>query len=116
MRVKKKAVREIVRNYLFEYGASSLSNVNYGIYDRPGPSWDEEKLEDKDTTVPAEVPLTPTEMMSSQLVDERPPIEDDEYTPSNPEELSRAFRECSPPSAPSADGKALRVVIALQER
>ena len=96
MRVKKEAVRKVIRNYLFEApapsGGSLSNNLNYGIYDRPGPSWDEEKLEAENTTVPAEVPLTPTEMMSSQLVDERPPVEDDEYVPSNSEELSRAAR------------------------
>lgn len=94
MRIKKELIREVVRNFLFEApsGASLSNNLNYGIYDRPGPSWDEEKLEDTEKTVHPEVPLVPTEMMSNQLVDERPPIEDDEYSPSNPEELSRAAR------------------------
>ena len=92
MRIKKEAVREVIRNYLFEIGSSSLANTNYGIYDQPGPSWDGDKVPEEDITVQAEVPLTPTEMMSNQLVDERPPIEDDEYAPSNPEELSRAAR------------------------
>ena len=33
--------------------------------------------------------------MSNQLVDQRPPVEDDEFVPSNPEELSRAARAIS---------------------
>ena len=93
--VKKTAIRQLVRNFLFEAGpiGSPASNIGYGIYDRPGPSWDEE--EEEEITVPSEVPLTPTEMMSNQLVDQRPPVEDDEFVPSNPEELSRAARAIS---------------------
>jgi hypothetical protein len=93
-RVKKAAIREVIRSFLFEApSGASIKDMNYGIYNRPGPSWDED--EDVETTVPDDVPLKPTEMMSNQLVDERPPIEDDEFVPSNPEELSRAARALS---------------------
>ena len=92
-RVKKAALREVIRNFLFETPSdTSTRDMNYGIYDRPGPTWDEDKV---DTTVPDDVPLKPTEMMSSQLADERPPIEDEQYEPSNPEELSRAAKALS---------------------
>ena len=59
MRIKKEIIREVVRNFLFEApsGSSLANNLNYGIYDRPGPSWDEEKLEDTEKTVHPEVPL-----------------------------------------------------------
>ena len=61
----------------------------YGIYDRPGPV--DSADEDFDPTVPDEVPLRPTEMMStSQLATERPPIEDEEFSPSNLAQLSKS--------------------------
>ncbi len=61
----------------------------YGIYDRPGPTAAAD--EDFDPTVPDEVPLKPTEMMStSQLATDRPPIEDEDYSPDNIAQLSKS--------------------------
>ena len=68
-----------------------MEDVRYGIYDRPGFS-EEEKLSDEseETTVPDEVPLSPSQHMSNQVSVQRPPIEDDDYVPASVEELSRA--------------------------
>lgn len=68
-----------------------LEDVAYGIYDRPGPTGKiaEEEQEDV-TTVPDEVPLSPSQHMSNQLSVQRPPIEDEDYVPSSIEELTRA--------------------------
>ena len=60
----------------------------YGIYDRPGPT--DAADEDFDPTIPDEVPLKPTEMMSSQLATERPPIEDEDFEPENLSQLSKS--------------------------
>jgi len=91
---RKKTLQEMVNTILFEQGAfSSVINAKYGIYDRPiklGASpHDADNAEDQ-TTVPEEVPVAPSEMMAQQLASDRPPIEDDEYIPSAPEELARA--------------------------
>jgi len=70
----------------------SNKNIDYGIYDRPGPK-DERGLTDTDDiTVGEDLPLQPLEQMSNQLTVERPPIEDEEYAPSNTDELSRAAK------------------------
>ena len=79
--VKRAALRKFLNDVLFE-------DLKYGIYDRPGPTNDTEP--ETVSTVPNEVPVEPTEMMATQLADERPPIEDDDYLPENPKELGLA--------------------------
>ena len=59
-----------------------LEDVAYGIYDRPGPSGavaDAEKKEED--TVPDSVPVVANNQMATQLTVERPPIEDEDYSP-----------------------------------
>ena len=58
--------------------------INYGIYDRPGPT--------DDDTIGEETPVNVSDHMSNQLSVERPPIEDEDYVPSSVEELSRAAK------------------------
>ena len=91
MKIKKHVLRKAVRMALFENTGDTghAAGGGYGIYDRPGPV--DSADEDFDPTVPDEIPLKPTEMMStSQLATERPPIEDEEYTPSNLAQLSKS--------------------------
>lgn len=85
VKIRKDALQEFLRKTLFE-----MNHVQYGMYDRPGP--DDEEPE---TTVPAEVPVQPAEMMATQLVDERPPVEDDEFVPDNVEEFGRSVKALS---------------------
>jgi len=85
VKIKKDILKEFLRKTLFE-----MDNVQYGMFDQPGPGRGEEK--EDETTIPDEVPLQPAEMMATQLVDERPPVEDDEYSPENTEEFSRAVK------------------------
>ena len=84
VKIKKDILKEFLKKALFE-----MDNVQYGAFDKPGPH---EKDPDVETTIPEETPVQPAEMMANQLVDERPPIEDDEYTPDNTEEFSRAVK------------------------
>ena len=88
MKIKKHILRKAVRLALFEDGHQG---GGLGMYDRPGPTGDAAD-EDFDPTIPDEVPLKPTEMMSStsQLAVERPPIEDEDFKPDNIEQLSRS--------------------------
>jgi hypothetical protein len=65
-----------------------MPNVAYGIYDRPGPT--EKAGPDFEPTVPPDVPIKPTEMMSNQLAVERPPIEDEDYVPTTVSDLRQA--------------------------
>lgn len=88
MKIKKNLLRQAVRMALFEDVGHKMATT-YGIYDRPGPV--DSADEDFDPTVPDEVPLAPTEMMStSQLATERPPIEDEEFQPNNLSQLSKS--------------------------
>ncbi len=88
MKIKKHILRQAVRLALFEDAQGQ--GGGFGIYDRPGPVGDGAD-EDFDPTVPDEVPLKPTEMMStSQLAVERPPIEDEDFKPDNIAQLSKS--------------------------
>ena len=87
MKIKKHVLRQAVRMALFEDVAHRQATA-YGIYDRPGPT--DAADEDFDPTIPDEVPLKPTEMMSSQLATERPPIEDEDFEPENLSQLSKS--------------------------
>jgi len=84
--VKRRALQKFLNDVLFEHG-----NLNYGIYNQPGPG--AEDKEDIETTVPDEVPVSPTEQMATQISDDKPPIEDEEYLPSNPKELALAVSQ-----------------------
>lgn len=84
VKIKRDALKDFIKKSLFE-----MDHVQYGMFDRPGPT---DEKEASDTTVPNETPIQPAEMMATQLVDERPPVEDDEYTPENTEEFSRAVK------------------------
>jgi hypothetical protein len=87
VKVESEALRKFLRNSLFEY-----ADVTYGMYDRPGTQQAAlgEEEEGDAPTIPHEVPIQPSEMMATQLVDQRPPVEDEEYVPDNVEELGRA--------------------------
>ncbi len=61
-------------------------DVAYGIYDRPGPG-----IEDEPT--PLEGPITAGPQMATQLSTEKPPIDDEEYTPTSISALSLAAAE-----------------------
>ena len=88
MKIKKYILRRAVQMALFE-DTGHAAGGGYGIYDRPGPV--DSADEDFDPTVPEEIPLKPTEMMSTgQLAVERPPIEDEEFEPENIAQLSKS--------------------------
>ena len=61
-------------------------DVAYGIYDRPGPSME-------DDPAPAENPIVPGPQMSTQLSAEKPPIEDEDYIPTSTSALALAASE-----------------------
>jgi hypothetical protein len=43
------------------------------------------------STVPKRLPIEPSDQVALQLSTQRPPVEDPEFVPSNPEELGRAL-------------------------
>jgi hypothetical protein len=67
-----------------------LEDINYGMYDRPGPMGRIADEEEEESTVPGAVPVVPSPQMSNQVSVDRPPIEDEDYVPGSTEELSRA--------------------------
>ena len=83
--VKRTALRKFLNGVLFE-----REDIRYGMYDQPGPDSADSEAPETESTVPNEVPIEPTEMMATQLADDRPPIEDGEFVPENPRELARA--------------------------
>ena len=88
MKIKRSTLEKAIRTALFEDITYHMPDVAYGIHDRPGPK---EKTDPGfKPTVPPAVPLKPTEMMSSQLADEKPPIEDDNYKPTSVSDLRHA--------------------------
>ena len=62
-----------------------LEDVAYGIYDRPKKSKDEEEI-----TLKSDLPVHAVDHVSNQLTQQRPPIEDENFVPETPEELSRS--------------------------
>lgn len=88
MKIKRSDLEKAIRSALFEDITYHMPDVAYGIHDRPGPK---EKTDPGfKPTVPPAVPLKPTEMMSSQLADEKPPIEDENYKPTSIADLRHA--------------------------
>jgi len=86
VKIKKDALQEFLKKTLFE-----MDQMQYGMYDRPGLG-DNEAEEEEETTIPQEVPVQPAEMMANQLVDQRPPVEDEGFVPNNVEEFSRSVK------------------------
>ena len=64
---------------------SLKEDIAYGIYDRPGPSSDEAE--------PLPEPVIAGPQMSVQLSTEKPPIDDEDYTPSSISALSNSAAE-----------------------
>ena len=44
-----------------------------------------------DITVPSRLPINPSDQAATQLHTQRPPVEDPEFEPANPEELGKAL-------------------------
>ena len=61
-------------------------DVAYGIYDRPGPGTEDEPT-------PVDSPIVPGPQMSTQLSQEKPPVEDEDYTPTSSSALALAASE-----------------------
>ena len=83
--VNRKALRDFIKSALFE-----REDVRYGTFDRPLKSEQEDNETEFETTVPSEVPVAPVKMMATQLADDRPPVEDEDFVPANSEELARS--------------------------
>ena len=87
-------LKKALSKLLFEYSGATQSRTTAAGRDVPqsAPTYDKlaGKLGDEETTIPSELPLEPSDMMASQLASERPPVEDDEFVPSNSDELSKS--------------------------
>ena len=82
MKIKRSSVKKLAKILLEQ----KPGYVDYGIYDQPIRT----AFDDDEITVEPEVPISPGEQMSSQLSVQRPPIEDEDFVPSNTAELSAA--------------------------
>ena len=91
--VKQKELRRFVHRILFEQVGGSRA-VAAGDKTTMGPTsadlYGSLVGPDDVSTLGQEVPIEPSEMMATQLADERPPVEDEGYIPANIHELSRA--------------------------
>jgi len=112
--VKKKTLDGVINTLLFEADTIGMPDVVYGIYDRPGPT--EKAGPEFKPTVPPEVPLKPTEMMSSQLAVERPPIEDEDYIPTTVSDLRQAAQAVAGLVPPDQVEKFYRQLLKLLDR
>jgi hypothetical protein len=91
--VRKSDLREFVNTLLFEKEAvhgNRKTDVPYGLYDRPLANEPGANADDFESTLPDDLPVVAGEQMANQLTTDRPPIEDDEFIPANPDELGRA--------------------------
>jgi len=88
-------LKKALSRLLFEYSGATQSRSTAPGRDVPqgAPTYDKlaGKLGDnKETTISSELPLEPSDMMAAQLANDRPPVEDDTFIPTNSNELSRA--------------------------
>lgn len=112
--MKKKTLDKVIDALLFEADTIGMPDIVYGIYDRPGPT--EKAGPEFEPTVPPEVPLKPTEMMSSQLAVERPPIEDGDYVPTTVSDLRQAAQAIAGLVPPDQVEKFYRQSLELLDR
>jgi hypothetical protein len=88
----KRALTRLAKKLLFEFNDKDVVD-KFTLYDRPGPKINNAESSPEagfESTIGREVPLKPSVLMSTQNFAERPPVEDDEYLPSNRPELSNA--------------------------
>ena len=86
--IKREHLKDFVRSILFEQigprtMAAGDKTTMTGASDEGNPWAAGDQI-----TVPDEFPVEPSEMMATQLADERPPVEDENFTPSNTAELA----------------------------
>ena len=84
VKIKRSVLKSFLKKTLFEqYGAegSRSSGEDLEGFRTSG---------EEETTVPNEVPVEASDQMATQLTQERPPIEDEDFIPSSPVELGRA--------------------------
>lgn len=81
VKIKKSVLQSIIRKSLRESGPKGTGDVSRRLTVGPETS-----------SLPAGLPLSPSDRMSTQLDIERPPVEDPEYVPSNSKELGFALQ------------------------
>lgn len=81
VRIKKSVLQSIIKKSLRESGPKGTGDVSRRLTVGPETS-----------SLPAGLPLSPSDRMSTQLDVERPPVEDPEYVPSNSKELGFALQ------------------------
>lgn len=112
--MKKKTLDRVIDSLLFEADTTGMPNIVYGIHDRPISSAG--KGSEFETTVPGVVPLRPTELMSSQLAVERPPIEDEDYAPATVSDLRKAMSAIAGLVPPDSVEKFYRQALVLLDK
>ena len=97
--VKRRDLRGFVRTILFEQmGSRAVAPGDKTTMPPPTGNvfgitvGNEDTYDTGETTLGQDIPIEPSEMMASQLADERPPVEDESYVPANVSELSRAAK------------------------
>ena len=110
--MKTSTLDKIIASLLFEAPTFGMPDGVGERQDRPVSSG----VTDPDfkPTVPPELPLKPTAMMATQLADERPPVEDEEYVPTSVADLARAasaIAEMVPPGSIGFFYKQLHAVL-----
>jgi len=88
----KKALTRLAKHLLFEFNDKDVVD-RFTLYDRPGPQINNLEAtagKDVESTIGREVPLKPSVLMATQNFGERPPVEDEDYLPSNRKELGNA--------------------------
>jgi hypothetical protein len=83
-RLKMTTSREALRSILREALATTPPVTDRGRDDKQFKS-----------TVPSRLPIEPSDQVALQLSTQRPPVEDPEFVPANPEELGRALDSLS---------------------
>ncbi len=67
-------------------------------------------------TVPQRLPISPSDQVATQLHVQRPPVEDPDFEPANPEELGRALDSLASLVPDGSVGKFYREFVAMIDK
>lgn len=104
-RLRVTASTEAIRQVLREALATTPGITQHGRDDKQ-----------MDITVPSRLPINPSDQVATQLHAQRPPVEDPEFEPANPEELGKALDSLSSLVPSELVGKFYREFVAMIDK
>ena len=90
MKLTESQARRAIRKWLFEYATDSGVSHRASTDDKIAGKLGDDREDQPSSTIPQEIPIMPMSQMSTQLTQDMPAVEDENFLPSTVEELGRA--------------------------